>query len=84
MVIYFTIKLKLINFDSFKLRALQEWYVQEENIEDVPLKHMHYIGQELNQNAVAIKASNAFSVTYSLIANVRVLFRNLMQHLNMV
>lgn len=41
---------------------------------NIPLEDLFAVARELDQNVVAIKASNVFPVTYSMVAHVKIYF----------
>lgn len=53
------------------MNVIKKWLAFEENIEMISLNKLAMILDDVNSNRVALKGGNMFSITYSLIGNVR-------------
>lgn len=53
------------------MNALKEWLSDDKNQMDVPLDDLHLIVNDLDKQAVSMKASSTFPLTYTLVVNVR-------------
>lgn len=61
---------KSIDF-IFKLGYLKKWLGQDENRIDIPIDQLQVVIEELRSHDVGIRGSNTFTITYSLLWNVR-------------
>lgn len=52
---------------------LREWLSFSENRKLLDTDRLLFLLDELNEHSVSIKGSKAFSITYSLVGNVRIL-----------
>lgn len=54
----------------FQMSTFKAWLTKEENRKTVAPKDMSLTVNELENNEVAVKASNVFSISYSMLAGV--------------
>lgn len=53
------------------MTSLRDWITDDGESNLIPDLEGLYVAMELDHNAVSVKGSNVFPITYSLIANVR-------------
>lgn len=53
------------------MSKMKDWFAKEENKQQVSVGELKVILKELDSNAVSIKASNVFPISYGTLADVK-------------